>query len=1601
MKGTSFNLSLQSEFKRFTFSLILMLFCFTAKAQLPQPAFTATPLSGCAPLQVQFTDQSTNATAWQWDLGNGVTSNQQNPSTFYTDPGLYTVKLTVTNANGSQTLSKTNYINVSAPPTVDFSSNITTGCFPLRAQFSDLSAPGSGSITSWNWSFGNGATSTQQNPSYIYTQSGTFFVSLTVTNSAGCTKTMVKPAYISVSNGVKADFNISAPVNCKPPETLSFQNLSTGPGTLTYQWDFGDGGNSTSLNPTHNYLTAGPFTVKLITTSSDGCIDTITKSNAVQLNNYQTQINAPSTGCINDPISFINQSTPAPVSSVWTFGDATSSSLINPIKIYTSTGNYTVKVINRYTNCVDSATHAITINPKPTAAFTSTDSISCKAPHTVNFQNQSTGAVSWSWNFGDGGTSLAQNPSHTYTAIGSYTVRLIITNSFGCTDTIIKTNFVRIEKPVFNPKILPFEGCSMLNVNFTANTTAVDSIATWFWDFGNGNTSSIRNPSNVFDSGTYNIKLRVITVLGCTEEIIINNAVRVGTKPIPDFDASPLNVCAFADVQFNDRSTGNPDQWFWSFGDGATSPVKNPIYAYSDTGKFTIKLVVYNNRCADSLTRTDYIISKPTVSKFKYKVNCTVSKKQVLFTDESIIPKSWLWDFGDGNTSTAANPVHTFASLGIYTVKLTVTNGSCSHTSTQIINLVDPQPDFTALTTTVCRKYEPVEFTNTSTNSPNIILYSWNFGDGNTSNQQNPQHIYQNAGSFNVTLSTTDINGCVNMITKNNFIRVNGPVAGFTIPNNQNCIRSNINFTNTIIPDGINAVNNIVWNMGNGDVFPSLSNPFTYTYTSGGTFSVTQTVKDAAGCTDIFTLTTVTILDPKVKFAVDTPSCPGALLAFNNQSTGATGSQTYKWILSDGFTSTSANINHAFATVGNYTAKLILTEPIGCKDSSQQTIRIAQPKASFTVNDSISICQPFEAKFASTSTFINNLSWSFGDGNTSSGNISPNNFYITPGQYNVKLLVTSPGGCTDSAFINMRLGRDTGTLNYSPLAGCAPINVSLQTRTDVPLSYTWDLGDGNLITTTDSNRTHSYLAGFYVPKVIIRDRLGCFGIIEGIDTIKAFGSRPNFGANRFLFCDSGTVQFSDSTVTPDVITNYQWNFGDGNTSTAKNPSHKYTAPGHYTVTLTINTITGCVNSKTKPLYIKVVPTPQASITGATSSCVPANFALRGNWLNPDTAAVTWLWDIDGQIYNVQNPPGINRPTADTVFAQLILTNSSGCKDTVTDIAIARPLPTVVAGNDTTICLGTFATLNPAGAASYAWTPSTYLNCTNCTNPNASATDPIQYTVTGTSAFGCTNKDSIIVRVKKPFRITASPGDTICIGDTYRMFAGGAENYLWSPPNNLTSINTQATTASPTATTIYKIVGYDSLNCFRDSLLVPVVVYNYPVIGLKDTTLRSGDTIRLDPRFSTDVTNALWLNNYNLSCTNCLIPLAWPLKTTTYKVRAVNLGGCETTRNIKVNVTCGRENIFVPNAFTPDGNNLNDKFTILGKGLQTIMYMRIYNHWGNLVFEKTYFDANNSSLGWDGKIKGQSATPGLYKYSAQVLCGDGGIIPVNGSVYLIR
>ncbi|MBL7752291.1 MAG: PKD domain-containing protein, partial [Chitinophagaceae bacterium] len=221
--------------------IFILLFHAQAKAQAPLANFTASPLSGCSPLVVNFTDLSTNTpTSWAWDFGTGATSSAQNPTTTFFNPGTYTVVLTATNASGSNTLTRTAYITVYEAPSVNFIGVDSVGCYPLRTQFTDQSQPGAGNTNlGWEWSFGDGAISTQQNPTHRYDLSGNYSVTLRVTNDKGCTRTLNKPQYIQVSPGVDANFSNSSPNVCQPPVDISFNNLSTGPGVLTYSWNFG------------------------------------------------------------------------------------------------------------------------------------------------------------------------------------------------------------------------------------------------------------------------------------------------------------------------------------------------------------------------------------------------------------------------------------------------------------------------------------------------------------------------------------------------------------------------------------------------------------------------------------------------------------------------------------------------------------------------------------------------------------------------------------------------------------------------------------------------------------------------------------------------------------------------------------------------------------------------------------------------------------------------------------------------------------------------------------------------------------------------------------------------------------------------------------------------------------------------------------------------------------------------------------------------------------------------------------------------------------------------------------------------------------------
>ncbi len=1571
----------------------------------PQANFSAIPTSGCAPLVVNFSDLSTgNPTSWRWTLGNNTTSFLQNPSVTYFNPGTYTIKLVVQNAQGRDSLTRTSYITIYAKPVVNFSASTVTGCFPLSVNFTDLSTTASGAIDSWQWDFGDGQFSSQQNPSHIYTASGNYNVSLRVRNSSGCFETITRSQYINIMQAPTAGFTNSISTSCTAPINIYFQNTSTGVGALTYQWNFGDGFTSIMSNPSHSY-NAGTYSAQLIATNINGCRDTFTIPTPLFIGNAQSNFTSPVSVCAGVNFNLINTSTPAPVSCTWDFGDGTSSTLTNPVKNYASGGIYLIKLVNNFGSCRDSITKMINVLPKPTSDFTADVTGACIAPLTVNFSNTSTNATIFQWSFGDGATSVQSNPSHTYTASGAYTVTLVSMGTNGCADTLIRQQYIHIQPPVASINDLPQEGCAPFSWTFTSTNASTEPVTTYLWNFGDGTTSTLENPTHVFNVGEYNITLIITTASGCTDTVTFNNGIMAGVKPTANFDATPREACAELPVVFTDLTTGTATAWLWDFGDGGSSILQNPEHIYSDTGHFNVQLIVFNNGCSDTLIIDDFIHINPPIANFLVSSSCAAPFRRN-FTDRSIGADLYSWNFGDGNTSSIPSPSHTYAAPGLYVVSLTVTNtlSGCTYTKNANIRIIDEHPDFTASNTIICRNGSTT-FSAIVANAPDVPNYQWNFGDGTTGTGRTISHNYALSGFYDVRLITIDANGCRDTIIKQQYIRVNGPTANFGSAVPGTCLLSTVQFSDSSVTDGTNQIVSWIWNYGDGVRDTLTAPPFQHTYSTAGIYTVSLTVTDASGCSDVIIRTNLlTVSKPVANFtANNTSTCPDRAVQFTNSSSGP--SLSSLWDFGDGGNSIVTSPTHNYMSNGSYSVKLVITDRYGCTDSitRQNYISITTPLANFTVSDSVGTCPPLVVDFTNTSQNFTSINWDFGDGSNSQSP-SPSHFYAVPGTYISKLTVVGPGGCSSVKEQTIVVRGPQGTFTYGGLTGCTPLTVNFVASTRDRTSFIWDFNDGSTLSTPDSIVSHTYTtAGEYVPKMILRDAAGCLVPIRGTDTIRIQGVTADFDFNAQPLCNSGNIQFNNTTVTNDPVTSYSWTFGDGSTASTQNPGHFYAATGLYYPTLVVTTQAGCSDSIRSLTPIKVVASPQALITQTANGCTPVTVTFRGSLAIADTSAVNWSWDLgNGSVSNVIDPAPELYSTAGVYNIRLLATNSSGCKDTAFTTIEAYSIPTINAGVDTLICEGRGIRLNATGAATYVWTPSLGLSCTNCADPIATPAAQTRYLVTGSTVHGCTNRDSLIVRVKFPFNMSNSLGDTLCVGSSATLSASGAFRYEWSPSARLNSTNTANVVATPAVTTNYRVIGTDDVNCFSDTAYLPVVVYNIPTVEAgPDKIINVGQQIDLVPVISADVIDAIWSPTDAGFRNQFPAITVKPRETTTYNVRVINQGGCTSSDAVTVSVICNGANVYIPNTFSPNGDGSNDVFYPRGSGVFSIKSERIFTRWGEVVFEKHNFQANDTRAAWDGTYKGQKLNPDVYVYVVEILCDNNSLLTFKGNVALIK
>ncbi len=1400
---------------KFFFVFFLCLGSFIVKGQLTA-SFTASDTAGCAPMIVHFTNTSTGATSYSWDLGNGTITSIANPSASYSSAGTYTVTLTASNSGSSVTYSL--IIIAYKTPSVSFSANDSIVCKGMPITFTSTSISNAWGPLAYTWNFGDGNSSNANSPVYSYPTAGSYNITLFAKNKPGCISSLGKSGYITVNASSTAGFKSLTTFFCTAPATAAFTNTTTGTGPYSYLWSFGDGGTSTATNPTHTYITSGPNTVKLNVKDGNGCTDSLVQYSYITLGSLSAQFSSVSRGCLT-PVNFTNTSS-THITSQWYFGDGGSSTDENPVYTYAASGYYTVKLIIFDGLCYDSITHPITISA-PTGSFSVSQP--CTPASTLTFTGTTAPGNTIMWHFGDLNSAPGPTVTHTYhppSVIALppyptnppliYTIDMVITDGSGCTSTIEQVDTIKDPFLVLTtdhslgciPQTCSFTSDAEYEIDLFITTPTFPyphGISSYSWDFGDGSpVSTLPNPSHTYTAvNYYTVQCTAVTSNGCTIRTALPR-IEIGSLQVPSFTRTPTIICAGQSVSFTSTSTNLSliDGYDWSYGDGGGDNTPTTKHKFTSPDTFNVGLKVWSHGCESKPFYLKDTV-KPSGADFIFTYTC-IPDNGVSFTDYYLNgDDTRIWDFGDGTTSTLTNPVHYFPAQTKYTVQLSTSNTTtgCRDTSKTPVFLQRLSPVLTPIHTYICK--DIVDTVDAKINcvmdggAPVIMATKskWyingSFIDSTIPYNPIPMsppsilydsfsHAIHTTSVNTVTIIVTDNHGCLDTGTTN--ISVPDPKANFSFTVTAGCPPLVATFTDHSTDISGAYISDYLWNFGDTTRPPRSSPTVVHTYTTGGVFTITETITDNVGCFDTYTSSShITVYKPIAAFsASSTYLCLGSSTGFNNYSIGGS---KYLWVFGDGTTSTLALPAHSYTTTGLYTVKLIVTDIMGCTDTSILPNYITVnpvPAASFVMSDSFAVCPPLNVNFTNTSIGSTSSHWSFGDG-TYSLTTSPNAIYLTRKLYTIKLVAVNSYGCIDSAIGHASIFGYSGAFSYTPLSVCTPLPVHFKASLSGVTNIEWDFNDGIISNTSLFDTiSHSYLTvGSYVPKLILTDSSGCLSISTGADTIKVDTLIPGFTILSYPACQNSGITFIDSSFSHySSDKSWLWTFGPGATSTADTATYTYSTAGTQAVTLSVTNGNGCKGTITKNITVNAGP---AAITGSPGICIGLP-----DILSDATSGGTWS-SSNTSIATVGTGTGIvNGIIPDTVV--IAYTISDGCKSTIT--ATVNSMPAAITGT-TAVCTGLTTKLSDATAGG-TWISSNIAIATigsknAVVTGIAGGTATISYQLpSGCAATTIIKVDSSPVAISGP--------STICIGTTITLSDAIAGGSWYSSNTGIATIN---------------------------------------------------------------------------------------------------------------------------------------------------------------------------------------------------------------------
>ncbi|MBS1743238.1 MAG: gliding motility-associated C-terminal domain-containing protein, partial [Bacteroidetes bacterium] len=452
---------------------------------------------------------------------------------------------------------------------------------------------------------------------------------------------------------------------------------------------------------------------------------------------------------------------------------------------------------------------------------------------------------------------------------------------------------------------------------------------------------------------------------------------------------------------------------------------------------------------------------------------------------------------------------------------------------------------------------------------------------------------------------------------------------------------------------------------------------------------------------------------------------------------------------------------------------------------------------------------------------------------------------------------------------------------------------------------------------------------------------------------------------------------------------YSWSPATGlNNANIANPLFTGTSTQTYTITGT--GANSCSAKDTITITVNAVPL--VSATGPVSICRNDVLQLSGS----SNAQVThWSPAASVSNANILNPNFI-----DTVSQQMIITGtntSTGCFASDTINVTVKPLPLVRTIEDTTTCTTNSITLFTTGAQTYTWTPATGLSNTNSSSPVFSGNGVHTYYVTGTGANGCEAIDSVTIDIEPKPVFVAPTNRSICLHESVQLDGnnGPVYDYTWSPAIHLNNPTSMTPVADPITTTVYSLLVHDNTCKYDSTFAVTVTVLPVPTV----TAASSNDMSCAIPQSQLTASGAIhyeWTPATYLTDPFISNPIASPYNTTQYIVIGSNQFGCKDADTVTVKVTGSKYFGFaIPNAFTPNGDNLNDCFGVNYWGETKNFHLMVYNRWGEKVFE-----THNVSDCWDGTYKGNPCEIGNYVYylTGETLCGK---VNRKGNLVLFR